>query len=977
LKGALAAMGIRRWSVVFLGLCALQTAALDPSKAVTQYLHSTWTSTDGLPQNSGLSVLETRDGYLWVGTQEGLARFDGLEFKVFDRSNVPVMTNLTVQALAEDPSGALWVGTEGGGVLCYEKGRWSAHRVSSGLPSDIVHDLCVDRTGVLWAGTYGGVGRLKEGRWTTYRLGPAPHGYRVRCLLEDDGGTLWAGTEGGGIYRFVGEGFQPYSPSESLPDRRIRCLGQSPEGDLWVGMENGGLAAWRGGRWELFTEKNGLPGDRVFCLLWDRDGCLWVGTEGGGLGRYARGSWSRFTTRDGLGTNLINALHEDSQGSIWIGVFGGGLERLREGKWTPYSVSEGLSSNTVWCAFADPENGLWAGTEEGLCRFDGVRWTSWSTADGLPHNRVRSILKDRRGVVWVGTGGGGLARFEGGRWFHVTPPGLPANERVYALLEDRDGVLWVGTYGSGVHYFDGKSWGRFSTSDGLGGDRVRCLLQDRSGAMWFGTYGGGVSRLFEGRWTTWTTRDGLPSDLALTLFEDSRGCVWLGTSGGGLALWKNGKWHGFTAASGLCDEKAFQFLEDRFGRLWISSNKGVSEVELKEMHDYADGKAPYVRCRLHTKSDGLLSQECNGGSQPAGCRTLDGRIWFPTPGGLVVLDPERIPRSDTPPRVVLSEVLVNKEPVDLQGPPRRPLGRGEVEIRYAGLSLEAPEKVSFRYRLEPYESEWVEAGRRRQAFYTNLPPGEYRFRLMASSEEGVWSEPVEAVFALDPPFWKTGLFKVLTAGGVLALGAGLFFFLLLNARRRAATLERVVAERTSELADANQRLEELSVRDCLTGAYNRRRLEEFLDQEWKRGIRTGRPLSVLLVDVDRFKSYNDEQGHAAGDAVLTSIVGVLEGLCRRPTDLVARYGGDEFVVVLAEMDVQAARDLAETLRANVEKTCRSSASQNLPGDVTVSVGGAGRVPAPDVSYETLLREADAALHLAKQTGRNTVRWHAT
>ncbi len=970
-----AGAGIRLCSLVLVGLCALPVAALDPSKAVTQYLHSAWTSGDGLPQNAGLSVLETRDGYLWVGTQEGLARFDGLEFKVFDRSNVPAMTNQTVQALAEDPSGALWVGTEGGGILRYEKGRWSSQQSSSGLPSDIVHDLRVDRMGVLWAGTYGGVGRYEKGRWTSYRLGPGPSGFRVRCLMEDGRGTLWAGTEGGGVYRFSEGEFRPFPPSVSLPDPRIRCLGWSPEGDLWVGMENGGLAAWRSNRWDLFTEKEGLPGDRVFCLLWDRDGCLWVGTEGGGLGRYAGGTWSRFTTREGLGTDLVYALHEDSHGSLWIGVFGGGLERLREGKWTPFSTSEGLSSNTVWCAYADPEGGLWTGTEKGLCRITGGRWTSWSTADGLPHNRVRSILKDRRGTVWVGTGGGGLARLEGRRWVQVAPPGLPANERVYALLEDRHGTLWVGTYGSGVHFFDGRSWGRFSTSDGLGGDRVRCLLEDRSGAVWFGTYGGGVSRFYEGRWTTWTTREGLPSDLVLTLFEDSMGCVWLGTSGGGLALWKNGKWHGFTAASGLCDEKAFQFLEDRFGRLWISSNKGVSEVDLKEMHDFADGKAPLVRCRLHTKSDGLLSQECNGGSQPAGCRTSDGRIWFPTPGGLVVLDPERIPRSDTPPRVVLSEVLVNKEPVDLQGPLRRPLGRGEVEIRYAGLSLVAPEKVSFRYRLEPYESDWVEAGRRRQAFYTNLPPGKYLFQLVGSSEEGVWSAPLEAALVLEPPFWRTGAFQALVGGLVLAFGTGLFLFLIQSARRRAATLERLVAERTGELAEANERLEALSVRDCLTGAFNRRKLEEFLDQEWKRGIRTGRPLSVLLVDVDRFKSFNDERGHSAGDAVLKAIVEVLEGLLRRATDLVARYGGDEFVVVLGETEVPSARGLAETLRRRVETGCRSSVSEDLPSEVTVSVGGATRLPSQDLTYESLLREADSALHQAKLAGRNSVRWH--
>jgi diguanylate cyclase (GGDEF)-like protein len=960
-------------ALVFLAVAA-PAAALDPSKAVTQYIHSAWSSSNGLPQNAALAILQTRDGYLWVGTQEGLARFDGLQFKVFDRSNTPVMTNTTVQALLEDDEGALWAGTEGGGVLRLKNGVWSAFRAASGLPSDIVHALLKDREGTLWAGTYSGVGRFSRDRWTHYATGMGGTSYRVRCLLQDHAGTIWAGTEGGGLYRFTGDRFEPFVLSASLPDPRIRCLAESPKGELCVGMEGSGLAILRDGAWVLFRESAGLPYDRVYSLCWDRDGCLWVGTEGGGLGRYVSGRWSRYTTREGLSGDLVYALYEDREASLWIGVFGGGLDRLREGKWTSYTVAEGLPTNNIWCAYADPKGGVWAGTEEGLSHFSEGKWTTYAAKDGVPHNRVRSILMDRSGTVWVGTGGGGLGRFKDGKWTRFTSRDALSSDRVYAILEDRQGSIWLGTFGGGVLRYAQGRWTQFTAADGLASDRVRCILEDRSGAIWVGTYGGGLSRYSQGKWTTVTEREGLPSNLILALTEDSRGNLWVGTSGGGLGMLRNGRWHRFTLASGLRDDKAFQILEDKRGHLWFSSNKGVCEVDGREMEAFADGKVSSVHCSLHGRSEGLLSQECNGGSQPAGCRTPDGRLWFPTPAGLAVLDPARIPKNNTPPRVAVNEVLVNRRPLGPEAPPSVPVGKGELEIRYSGISLVAPEKIQFRYMLEPYETSWVEAGARREAFYTNLPPGAYRFRLMASNEDGVFSTPaVLFSIRLTPPFWRTPLFYLLAVLLAAILGAGLFLLSVGNIRRQAARLSRLVEERTCQLAEANERLELLSVVDSLTGVHNRRKLDEFLDQEWKRGIRSGRPLSLLIVDADRFKSFNDDYGHQAGDAVLRAVAGVLKANLKRPSDLVARFGGDEFVVVMEGTDSEGALMMAETLRSRIESQCRASCEAGIPRDVTVSIGVSTALPTIEGRFEDLLRSADEALLQAKREGRNLVR----
>ncbi len=913
----------RLWLLRALATLALCPAlvpcrALDPEKAVTQYLHTSWSHADGLPQNAVQAMAQSRDGYLWLGTQEGLARFDGLGFKVFDPTNTPQMTNPTVQAILEGRDGHLWVGTEGGGLLCFKGGEWTSYRAPASLPNDQVYALLEDTQGTLWAGTYGGLTRFRDGRWTRYLTSDGHDVDRVRCLLEYPSGVLLVGTDGG-LFQMRGERFERHPAGSSLPDQRVRSLAAGPDGSLWVGMENAGLAEIRGSTVKIHTTKDGLPGERVYALQWDRDGNLWAGTEGGGLGRLSRGKWSRFTTRQGLSADLVYALCEDREGSLWIGAFGGGLDRLRDSRWTPYTTAEGLLHDTAWCVYAARDGALWVGTEAGLSRRAEGRWTHWTTRDGLPHNRVRSVLQDRDGTVWVGTGGGGLGALKNGRWtIYTTKNGL-TNDRVFAIQQDRSGSLWVGTYGGGVNRLKDGKWTHFGTAEGLGGDRIRCILEDRAGDMWIGTFGGGVSRFSGGRWTTFTTRDGLSSDMVLALHEDTEGSLWVGTSSGGLSLFRGGKWATLPADCGLPDNKAFAILEDARGYLWFSSNKGVFEASRQDLEDYTEGKRSSVPCTLYGETDGLLSPECNGGSQPAGCITPDGRVWFPTLRGVVAIDPLRHASSGPPPLVSIESAAVNRRIVPLGSEVVRPRLKGEVEIQYAGLCLSAPRKVRYRYMLEPYDREWVEAQGRRQAFYTNLPAGRYRFLVKACNEDGVWSTPPASFsFVLDPAFYRTTWFLGILLVAAFLLGWAIFALSVRSVHARALALERLVDERTAQLAEANARLEQLSVQDALTETFNRRRLQEFIDAEWRRGIRSRSPLSVLILDVDRFKEINDTFGHPAGDLCLRRVARLLQNHFRRPGDLVARFGGDEFVVVMADTAADAAVQRAESLRLAVE-----------------------------------------------------------
>ncbi len=952
--------------------CTLSSRALDPDKALTQYLHSTWSHADGLPQNAVQAIAQTRDGYLWLGTQEGLARFDGISFKVYDATNTPEMANSTVLCLTEGRDGSLWVGTEGGGLLRMRADECTAYRAPSPLPSDQVFCVMEDGEGTLWVGTYAGLVRFRQNVWTHCAAAGGLALERVRCLMAGPGGTVFAGTDHG-LFRSSPDGFERLPLSPPLPDERVRSLAIGPEGDLWIGMENGGLAQARDGRTRLFTGADGLPGERVYTLLWDRDGNLWAGTEGGGLGRCTRGTWSRFTTRQGLSSDLVYAMCEDREGSLWIGAFGGGLDRLRASRWTPYTTAEGLLHDTAWCVYAAPDGAVWVGTEAGLSRLTKGVWSHWTTKEGLPHNRVRSLFQDREGRLWAGTGGGGLGALEDGRWtVYRTKNGL-TNDRVYAIVEDREGAIWVATYGGGLDRFQDGRWSHVGTADGLGADRIRTLTVDRSGDLWAGTFGGGVSRLSGGRWTTFTTRDGLSSDMVLAMHEDPEGGLWVATSGGGLNLFKNGRWKMFPAGCGLADTKAFAILEDRSGRLWFTSNKGVYEASRKDLEDFAAGRRAQVPCTLFGESDGLLSPECNGGSQPAGCVTPDGRIWVPTLRGVAVIDPARDPDAGPPPLVAIESAMVNQRKivpgVDSVGPRRR----GEVEIHYAGLCLSAPRKVRYRYMLEPYDADWVDVGARRQAFYTNLPAGRYRFAVKACNAEGVWSDaPASFSFVLQPPFYRATWFYGLLVALAVVLGWAVFALSVRRVRARALALERLVEERTAQLAEANARLEDLSVQDALTGAFNRRRLDEFLGAEWRRGFRTRNPLSVILLDLDHFKEINDALGHPVGDLCLTRVAHLLKGHFRRPGDLVARFGGDEFVVVMADTDTGAAVRSAEALRAAVDRGEGTMADPSDTTSITVSVGVATLVPDAEGGPDVLLKLADGALLTAKQGGRNRV-----
>ncbi|MFN7989259.1 MAG: two-component regulator propeller domain-containing protein [Thermoanaerobaculia bacterium] len=782
--------------------------ALDPSTPLSQYGLDAWQ--DGLPQNSVHSVLQTRDGYLWLGTYEGLVRFNGVAFTVFDTRNTTALKSNSAWTLLEDRLGTLWVGTLGGGVVRARGGVFTRYGGREGLPSEYAWALAEDSAGTLWVGTDRGLARFDGTTFRAVALPPPFERPAVRSLLADPSGGLFVGTAADGLLRWDGKTLRRIHPAEGRAPGAVYALAPSPGGVSAAFYALGLVEAKADGTVRVVGEKEGLPSRLVWSLLRDRSGALWVGSDGGGLVRISRERVETFGVADGLAHPFVRSIAEDREGSVWIGT-NGGLNRLRDRKVLVYGAREGLPDENVRSVARTSDGTLWAGTDSnGVAALRGERFVVPPEVAALRGVAVRSLVAAPGNVLWIGTNGAGLLRLAGGRLTRFTrKDGLPSDV-VYAVTLDAKGDVWAGTYGAGVARWDGRRFTVIDRSHGLPRDVVRCLGPTRDGAMWIGTDAGGLARLKDGVLTVLDTRHGLANDVVFSLHEDAEGLLWIGTAGGLSVLRRDGSLRSVGTADGLPDEKVFRILEGGSGDFWISSNRGVFRVARADVLARIEGKrAPFPALALG-RADGLPIAQCNGASWPAGFRDADGRLWFPTLRGLVAVDPARLRANATVPPVVIDKVLADGRPVAGASPVELPPRTGKIEIHYDGLSFQAPEKVRFRYRLEGFEPSWVDAGTRRSAFYTSLPPGDFVFRVVAANNDGVWNETgARFAFRIEPGLHQRPAFRLAVVLAVLvAVGTG-YALRVRGLRARQTELQRLVDERTRSLVAEIQRAEEL------------------------------------------------------------------------------------------------------------------------------------------------------------------------
>jgi ligand-binding sensor domain-containing protein/anti-sigma regulatory factor (Ser/Thr protein kinase) len=780
----------RRVLVPVLLICAAgRLPALDPSRTLTQYAHRIWTVQQGLPTGTIYDIWQAHDGFLWLGTQTGLVRFDGVRYTPAETIFSGVPENLWIRAGFEDEHGAMWVGTNDEGVFRFQDGRATQYSSKEGLPSDVVFCLVRGTDDGIWACTGNGLAHLSGDKIQVLRTheGSAPDVVRAACLAS--GGKLWVGGEAPAIYSQNGSGFDAL-PLRSIPSdaavRAMACSGDS----IWVGT-TAGLVQVQGATQRLYTEKDGLADDGVLSLHESRDGSLWVGTRSG-FSRLRNGEFESFRPQDGLSQSSVSSLYEDREGSLWVGTKHG-LNQFVDGRAIPYTVNEGLPSNAAGPLFQDGAGGIWVGTlDAGLARFDGRHFSVQGVRQGLVSDTVLALADAGGGDVWVGTARG-LNLLRNGRVAGVftRQSGLPSNE-VRALYRDSAGLLWVGTAAGIAVFKDGK----FTTPKGASSDPIIALGADRQRRTLFST-DHGLFRM-EGE----TIREVAPNGVALrsvdAIYRDPDGLVWLGTNGSGLWLLDERaprtKTTQFLMRHGMFDTEIYGIVADDLGNLWMACSKGIFSVLRSELLRFAEGKIKQVSSIQYSPTDALRVIECKPGVQPGVWRMTDGRVWFSTIRGLIVLDPAHLQRKVPPPPVVIENPIVN-------GQSERPdrigslaPGPKSLEFNYTGLSFLAPNRITFRYILDGYDKNWIDAGTRREAVYANLPPKQYRFRVTACNIDGLCNEAGSAIeFALAPHYYQQPWF-LLTLAVLTAIAGWLVYQIRIRHLRERYDL--IVAERS-------------------------------------------------------------------------------------------------------------------------------------------------------------------------------------
>lgn len=772
------------WLCAFYFLVAMRLDAVSLRTLPDGYTRRVWQTQDGLPENTVQAFAQTPDHYLWIGTSGGLVRFDGARFVVFDRGNTPEMRENSIFCLTVSRDGSLWAGTDGGGLLRYRKGLFRAYSPSDGLTNGFVRAVYEDREGTLWTGTDDGLFKLSGERFIrTDGNGKIP-ALAVHDIREDHAGRLWVGgsrlvmIQESECREFLLEGY----PSAT----RVKSILETNDGTVWVGTVSG-LQRPRGslesGRFEKVSEVSST----VRVLREDRGGTLWIGSIGGGLIRFRDGHFARVPTQDNPPGSTVLALFEDLEQNIWVGMQTG-LLRLSRTAMSTFPLPD-VPNADFGTVYPDRDGSLWVASTH-LYRIKPRRDDSELIPAPEPGIRVRNVLRDRSGALWFGTDGHGAFRARGSDRVHYTTHNGLTNDFVRAFLESRDGSIWIAT-DEGINRWHDGALTNYRMSDGLCYFSIRALLEDSHGGIWIGT-DRGVSHWQDGGFVQDAVVNRLSTEKVWAIHEDGDGGLWFGTRGGGLFRWRVGGLTAFGSEQGLASNSIYQILEDSHGTFWMSGPNGISSVSRRDLDKLADHPESRPAVTLYGLSDGVEATQMHGGTQPAGALTSSGELWFPSNRGPVRVLPDQTRPGDLP-QVVIEQVLVDGREMPGSGRLVVPPGEGKLQIDYSAIRLRSQERIRFRYKLEGFDREWVEALSGRVAYYTNLPAGDYRFRVQAF-EMNMPERVAEAslAFLWRAHVYRTGWFLALCVASVLAAVFAAYRFRL---RQVHARFEAVLEER--------------------------------------------------------------------------------------------------------------------------------------------------------------------------------------
>jgi ligand-binding sensor domain-containing protein/signal transduction histidine kinase len=763
-------------------LAAIQLNAADLRTVPDGFTRRVWQTEDGLPENTVQAFAQTPDHYLWIGTSGGLVRFDGERFVVFDRENTKQMRENSIFSLTVARDGTLWAGTEGGGLLRYKDGSFRSYADEQGLTNGFVRSVYQDHTGTLWIGTDAGLFRLDADRVVRVDgTGDVPL-LAVHAIYEDHLGRLWVG--GSRVLMIQGTRCQEFHLGGSPSADRVKSILETSDGTVWVGTVSG---LQRMSPSSKTFEKVAEITSTVRTLREDDSHNLWIGTIGAGLIRFRDGSFARVATPEDPPSSTILAILEDDEQNIWIGLQTGLLRLSKAAMSTfPLRGAENADFETI---YPDRDGSLWVASTH-LYRINPRRNGSEMIPPPEPGIRVRSVFRDRAGNWWVGTEGYGIFLHEGKRVFHYTRRDGLVNDFIRAFLESRDGTIWIGT-DEGVSCWRHGTFTNYTVNNGLVYFSIHALLEDRNSDVWIGT-DRGINHWSKGHFVHDYPTQALRNEKVWTIHEDPQGGLWFGTHGGGLFRWRDGKLTSYTTEQGLASNSIYQILEDRRGMFWMSGPTGISSVTRADLDRYAQDPKFSPAVTLYGLSDGVAATQTYGGVQPAGCLTETGEVWFPTNRGPVLILPNQT-LSRGLPQVQIEDVLVDGRAAPTSGDLVLSPGEGRLEVGYSAIRLRSQEQIRFRYMLENFDNDWIEGQRNRVAYYTNLPPGKYRFRVQAY-EMNRPENVTEASVGIDwePHIYRTPWFLGLCAAALLML---IFLAYRFRLRQVRARFQAVLEER--------------------------------------------------------------------------------------------------------------------------------------------------------------------------------------
>lgn len=781
--------------------CLRANASLDPARNLSQYIYSGWQTQAGLPSNSVMAIAQTPDGYLWLGMENGLIRFDGSRFVTYDHLNVPAFKTNSVMTLHVDRSGDLWIGMTSGDIV---RMSGSVFLAIGDSQSHAISCFYEDAQGRMWIGTDGGGAlRWDKDHFKKFRQSDGLGDDSVFGITGDESGRVWLATQAG-VTEFFDGHFSRFQPNNKLL-ADPRALLRDKNGALWIGTHRGLYRVDADGSLKRFDTSNGLSGDDISALYQDGAGTVWIGTFSNGVNRFANGGLTSPEAQDASSKGGIWTIFEDRSGTIWLGGTEGGLSCIRQGAIKPIGKPEGLLSEMALGLYEDRERRLWIGSNSGLGMWEEGRYTQFTTAQGLPDNLVFSVAQDGENHIWVATRLG-IARLNKNRFEPFLPVAQMAGRSVSAAYAGRQGDVWFAGRNMVVH-INGKQSKIYTTADGAPSNPTIALYEDDRGVLWLGTQSGGLFRFEHDRFSPVSLFNGTKGRTILAITGDRIGALWLGTLGDGLIRLDHGKAAAFSRETGLSDDDVFSVTDDHQGHLWMSSNKGIFSASVSSLLEYFRGETKSVASILYGTNDGMRTRECNGGFQGSSLLRENGELWIPTSKGVCTLRPSDLNRAAAPPAVIIEQISAGERPLPVTNGMKIPAGTKQLDLRFTSPYLGDPSAVRYKYMLEGQDKDWTWAEDRKDANYTNLPPGDYRFKVVGCLRATCTPAATELAVTLLPDWYETKTFFAFVVVLFTTAIFGANRYHVRHLRVRQAKLQQLVEERTRELRESRDQLE--------------------------------------------------------------------------------------------------------------------------------------------------------------------------